>query len=255
MAPDRRHRGGDETSHGRGARAMKLAKVLILSLIGAAISASAAAQAPMQISPPAARPPANIPKPAQKTKAAKRPVLKKSIEPALAAPAKQIPAPSAPTAFAPDHPPIAPFAAPDKPAPPSNTKTTALQPQASVAEQGDVAYGAYQRGYYLEAFKEATRRAGEGDPVAMTLLGDLYSNGYGIPKDDKKALAWFSLAADRGDKQAIFSLAMAKFAGRGTAQDLPEAAALLEKAAKLGHVAAAYNLALLYLEGRQVRQD
>src|SRR6267154_1856883 len=171
MAPDRRHRGGDETSHGRGARAMKLAKVLILSLIGAAISASAAAQAPMQISP---------------------------------------------------------FAAPDKPAAPSNTKTTALQP-ATMAEQGDVAYGAYQRGYYLEAFKEATRRAGEGDPVAMTLLGDLYSNGYGIAKDDKKALAWFSLAADRGDKQAIFSLAMARFAGRGGAQDLAEPAALLEK--------------------------
>src|SRR5712671_4830696 len=165
MAPDRRHRGGDETSHGRGARAMKLAKVLILSLIGAAISASAAAQAPMQISPSVARPPANIPsKPAQKPKAAKRPALKKSIEPALALPARQIPAPSAPTAFAPDHPPIAPFAAPDKPAAPSNTKTTALQP-ATMAEQGDVAYGAYQRGYYLEAFKEATRRAGEGDPV------------------------------------------------------------------------------------------
>src|SRR5205807_4014407 len=137
---------------------------------------------------------------------------------------------------------------------PANTKTTALQPVAA-GPQGDVAYGAYQRGYYLAAFQEATRRAGDGDPVAMTLLGDLYSNGYGVPRDEKKALAWFSLAADRNDRQAIFALAMAKFAGRGTAQDLPEAAALLDKAAKLGHVAAAYNLALLYLDGQQVRQD
>ena len=87
------------------------------------------------------------------------------------------------------------------------------------------------------------------------MLGDLYSNGYGVAKDEKKALAWFSLAADRGDKQAIFALAMARFAGRGGTQDMAEAAALLEKAAKLGHVAAAYNLALLYLEGQQVRQD
>ena len=94
-------------------------------------------------------------------------MLKKSIEPAVAAPAKQG-APSTPTAFAPDSPPIAPFAAPDKAAAPTNTKTTALQPQAAMAGEGDVAYGAYQRGYYLEAFKEATRRAGEGDPVAMT---------------------------------------------------------------------------------------
>ena len=87
---------------------MKLAKALILSLIGAVIGASAAAQAPMQISPPVARPPANVPKPAQKAKAGKRPVLKKSIEPGVAVPAKQTP--STPTAFAPDHPPIAPFA-------------------------------------------------------------------------------------------------------------------------------------------------
>ena len=122
--------------------------------------------------------------------------------------------------------------------------------------QGDVAFGAFQRGYYLEAFREASRRASEqGDPVAMTLLGELYANGYGVAKDEKKALAWFSLAADRGDRQAIFALAMFRFAGRGGPQDQAEAAALLDKAAKLGHVAAAYNLALLYLEGQQVRQD
>ena len=119
--------------------------------------------------------------------------------------------------------------------------------------QPDIAFGAYQRGEYLAAFKEASRRASEqGDPVAMTLLGDLYSNGYGVPKDEKKALAWFSLAADRGQREAIFALAMARFNGRGGPKDRAEAAALLEKAAKAGHVAAAYNLALLYLEGQDV---
>ena len=36
----------------------------------------------------------------------------------------------------------------------------------------------------------ASRRASEqGDPVAMTLLGELYANGYGVAKDEKKALA------------------------------------------------------------------
>ena len=139
---------------------------------------------------------------------------------------------------------------------PSNMKTTALQPQVPAAS-GDVAFGAYQRGYYLDRLQGGDqRRASEqGDPVAMTLLGELYANGYGVAKDEKKALAWFSLAADRGDRQAMFALAMFRFAGRGGAQDQAEAAALLDKAAKLGHVAAAYNLALLYLEGQQVRQD
>ena len=228
---------------------MRTKAVVVAAVLGAFVTADAHAQ-PLQISPPIARPPASIPKPAQQPKAAQkpkaqpkiqaktetkaatkpepkaaqRPVPKKSIEPKVAAP----PAASAPSAFAPDTAPIAPFTAPEKPAldAPVTTKTTALQPQAPVAEQGDVAFGAYQRGYYLAAFKEATRRASEqGDPVAMTLLGDLYSNGYGVAKDEKKALAWFSLAADRGDKQAIFALAMARFAGRGGAQDLAEAEA------------------------------
>ena len=55
-----------------------------LFLCGVALAAlmadSARAQAPMQITPPAARPPASIPdKPAKKPVAAKKPALKKSI--------------------------------------------------------------------------------------------------------------------------------------------------------------------------------
>ena len=84
-------------------------------------------------------------------------------------------------------------------APPSKTEQSALRPSLPASgPQPDIAFGAYQRGEYLLAFKEATKRASEqGDPVAMTLLGELYSNGYGVPKDEKKANAWFSLAADR----------------------------------------------------------
>jgi TPR repeat protein len=233
---------------------VKRGKLLIFGLAVALLGGAAFAQ-PLQISPQPAQPADDVaekPKP----KAPVRPPLKKSI----AEPIR--PRPPAPSAYAPENTLTTPFPAPDKPqTPPASaqvappTRTTSLQPQVPASGGADLAYGAYQRGYYLEAFQEATRRAGDGDPVAMTLLGDLYSNGYGIPKDDKKALAWFSLAADRNEKQAIFALAMAKFAGRGTAQDMPEAAALLERAAKLGHVAAAYNLALLYLDGQSVRPD
>ena len=196
---------------------MRTKAVLVSAVLAAFLAADAHAQ-PMQISPPIARPPASIPKPAQKPKAQPKvpkvqaktetkaagtvtplepkAAQKKSIEPRKAAPAAKAappPATSAPSAFAPSTAPIAPFTAPEKPAldAPVTTKTTALQPQSPVVEQGDVAFGAYQRGYYLAAFKEATRRAGEGDPVAMTLLGDLYSNGYGVAKDEKKAIAWF----------------------------------------------------------------
>ncbi len=75
------------------------------------------------------------------------------------------------------------------------------------------------------------------------------------PNDDKKAAEWYKLAAARGDREAMFALAMFKMTGRGGPADRPEAARLLAEAAKLGHVVAVYDLALLYLEGQIVPQD
>jgi TPR repeat protein len=120
----------------------------------------------------------------------------------------------------------------------------------------DLAYGAYQRGYFLTAFAEATRRVQEkGDPRAMTLLGELYSNGLGVPLDEVKAAKWYKLAADRGDSDAMFALAIFHISRRGGLHDRTEAARLLTSAAKLGNAAAAYDLGLLYLEGQQFPQD
>ena len=111
----------------------------------------------------------------------------------------------------------------------------------------------YQRGHYVTAFKEATRRVEEkSDPKAMTLLGELYADGLGVANDDKKAADWYKLAVARGDREAMFALAMFRMTGRGGPRDRPEAARLLAEAAKLGHVVAAYDLALLYLEGQIV---
>src|SRR3954469_25989932 len=269
-------------------------RLLLCGIAAATLTASEVAAQPLQITPPAARPPTSVPakkpastkpaqkpvaaKPAQKPVAAKpahKPVVARSAAPGSVEPKTAKPPPVAPlppSAFAPEQTPAVPFTPPEKSLPQA-TQQAALQSPPASGAQGDVAFGAFQRGYYLEAFKEASRRAGEGDPVAMTLLGELYANGYGVPKDETKALAWFSLAADRGDRQAIFALAMLRFAGRGGPQDQAEAAALLEKAAKLCHVAAMYNpalleepampdhvaamsnLALLYIDGRQVRRD
>jgi hypothetical protein len=137
-----------------------------------------------------------------------------------------------------------PAATPLPPAPPA------------AAGELDLAYGAYQRGLYITAFKEATKRVDEkSDPKAMTLLGELYADGLGVPNDDKKAADWYKLAAARGDRQAIFALAMFKMTGRAGPSDRQEAARLLAEAAKLGHVVAAYDLALLYLEGQVLPQD
>src|SRR5262249_11578062 len=120
----------------------------------------------------------------------------------------------------------------------------------------DLAYGAYQRGYFLNAFAEATKRVDQkSDPRSMTLLGELYSGGIGIPQDDAKAVEWYRPAAGRGDRDAMFALALFNMTGRGGLRDRAEAARLFAEAAKLGHPAAAYDLGLLYLEGQQFPQD
>jgi TPR repeat protein len=163
--------------------------------------------------------------PSAQTKPAQQPVIKK--KPPAKKPGTEKPKPASP------------------PAPPSTTDNDL-----------DLAYGAYQRGYFLTAFREATKRAGESnDSKAMTLLGELYADGLGVPASDQKAVEWYRLAADRGDPNAMFALAMFNIGSRGGLHDRAAASALLASAAKLGHAAAAYDLALLYIEGQQFPQD
>ena len=69
----------------------------------------------------------------------------------------------------------------------------------------------------------------------MTLLGELYANGFGVPQNDVKAAKWYKLAADRGDANAMFALAMFNISGRGGLSDKNEAVRLLAAAAKLGN--------------------
>ena len=115
--------------------------------------------------------------------------------------------------------------------------------------RSDFAYGAYQRGLYLTAFNEATKRieADPSDAPAMTLLGELYNQGLGVRQDPKEAARWYRLAADRGDPHAMSSLGLMSADGRGIRKDPAAARAWFEKAAGFREPTAAYNLALLLL--------
>jgi TPR repeat protein len=134
---------------------------------------------------------------------------------------------------------------PAKPARPA--QPPAEKPAA--AANVDLAYGAYQRGLYLTAFNEATKRieANPQDAAAMTLLGELYNQGLGVRQDPKEAARWYRLAADRGDAHAMASLGLMSADGRGLGKDPAAARAWFEKAAGLREPTAAYNLALLLL--------
>src|SRR3974390_3908889 len=118
-------------------------------------------------------------------------------------------------------------------------KVPAPAAPASAPQSADLAYGAFERGFFITAFKHASELAQQNDATAMTLLGELYAQGLGIPRDDVKAAPWYRAAADRGDANAMFSLAMFAMQGRGGVTNQNEAVRLLEQAAKLKHPLAA----------------
>lgn len=120
---------------------------------------------------------------------------------------------------------------------------------AAAGPEPDIAYGAYQRGLFLTAFREATDRLtrNPADTAAMTLIGELYNQGLGIVGDPVKATEWYRLAAARGDAHALSALGMMALDGRGMAADQKQARAWLEQAAAKGEPTASYNVALLNL--------
>lgn len=114
----------------------------------------------------------------------------------------------------------------------------------------DLAYGAYQRGLYVTAFREANQRirANSNDAAAMTLIGELYNQGLGVKRDFTDAAAWYRLAAQRGSPHAMAALGMMSLEGRGLQKDAKAARDWLEKAATAGEPLAAFNLALVLLD-------
>ncbi len=121
--------------------------------------------------------------------------------------------------------------------------------------EGDPAYGAFQRGWYLTALSLATKQAEAGITSSKTLLGVLYETGRGVPQDLELAASWYELASDDGDPQAALRLGLLYLSGAGVETDKKKAAEQLEKAAAADIPEALYNLALLHQEGRVLPND
>lgn len=115
--------------------------------------------------------------------------------------------------------------------------------EAAKPVQPDLAYGAYQRGMYLTAFRLALPRAEAGDAAAQTLIAELYDLGQGIARDTKRAAEWYEVAAKSGNREAQFSYAMKLLQGKDVKQDQERAIELMKQAAEAGHPLAMFNYA------------
>ena len=121
----------------------------------------------------------------------------------------------------------------------------------------DLAFGAYQRGFYATAMREAMKRLGrnKADGPAMTLVGELYSQGLGVKPNAEESARWYRLASEAGDPQAMYELGLMSMKGDGIAKDPVAAKSLFEQAAAHDHAGALFNLGLIALQNNGVVQD
>jgi TPR repeat protein len=121
-----------------------------------------------------------------------------------------------------------------------------VDPQRFGAKPPDMAYGAFQRGYYLTALDLAMPRAEGGDPAAQTLVAEIYAEGLGVARDPIKAAEWYGKAAKQGVPEAEFRYAMVLL--DGGQKNFEEASRLMQEAADAGNRFAQFNYAQMIAE-------
>jgi TPR repeat protein/predicted Zn-dependent protease/TolB-like protein len=97
------------------------------------------------------------------------------------------------------------------------------------------------------AVKWITKSAEKGQPQAQFTLGDIYSTGTFVARDDNQAVKWFRLAAAQADSDAQNRLGLAFYEGKGVAKDYVEAHYWLNLASAAGNREAKYALQELEL--------
>lgn len=149
----------------------------------------------------------------------------------------------------------------------------ALTTSASVAVNAQTfeeSAAAHLRKEYGVAFNGFAKLAEQGNAKAQNRIGWMYEHGYGVPKDEQQAAAWYLKAAEQGNATAQTNLGMMYRNGRGVTKDEQQAIVWFRKAAEQGdgvaqvslgaewHLKAAaqgnaeaqYNLGVMYFTGQ-----
>ena len=126
---------------------------------------------------------------------------------------------------------------------------------AALAAQLDDGVTAAKRGDYATALGLWRPLADQGDALAQSNLGVMYSEGHGVPQDYAEAVKWYRKAADQGNAPAQYGLGLMYDEGHGVPQDYAEAMKWYRKAADQGDALAQNNLGLMYGRGQGVPQD
>ena len=117
------------------------------------------------------------------------------------------------------------------------------------------ALAAYNRGDFTAAWRAFRPLAEKGQLLAQYVVGLMYANGQGVPRDYAQAMKWHRKAADQGEAKAQFSVGLMYFKGLGTKRDYAEAFKWYRRAADQGDPTAQYNLGAMYAKGEAGTRD
>lgn len=95
--------------------------------------------------------------------------------------------------------------------------------------------------------------AEQGNAYAQKMLGDLYEQGRGVPKNLKLSADWREKSANRGNTEAQMMLGKMYLNGEGVNQDLDKAEGWLNRASVAGNSEAQFLLGKLYHDQKNTR--
>lgn len=121
-----------------------------------------------------------------------------------------------------------------------------ISPAQAGLEEG---VAAYEAGNPELAAKEFRTAAEKGNAECQFNLALMYEQGMGIAKDEKEAVVWYKKSAELGNANAQFNLGVLYENGRGTKVDFAQANQWYRKAAVQGDALAIGNLGMLYVRG------
>jgi TPR repeat protein len=114
---------------------------------------------------------------------------------------------------------------------------------------------AYATNDYQTAFSQLQPLAKNGDGIAQVILGHMYVNGFGVPKNDNQAVTWYRQSAKQGNDSGQYNLGVMYAVGAGVSQNNIEASRWLELSAEQGHKDAQIMLGQFYRIGKGVSQN
>lgn len=117
------------------------------------------------------------------------------------------------------------------------------------------AYAFYKLKDYQAAFPILNNLFAAGHPEAVWILGVLYSNGWGVEKDLKKAFELYDYSAKKGSVNSLNNLGYFYLNGIYVEIDYSKAFVSFEECSKSFHPLGINNLAFMYLNGLHVNKD